>query len=87
MGTSGASYVLLELVEDHPHAYGDKNAVTRKGLQYIGSSPRVWGQVRKDGQEISYNKDHPHAYGDKFLILLPSILPLGSSPRVWGQEN
>ena len=45
MGTSSSGSILLRQLEDHPHAYGDKNQVQRNGLQYIGSSPRVWGQV------------------------------------------
>ena len=44
MGTSDNYTVDGDLFRDHPHAYGDKNQVQRKGLQYIGSSPRVWGQ-------------------------------------------
>ena len=31
---------------DHPHAYGDKYAVSYTAYGKMGSSPRVWGQVR-----------------------------------------
>ena len=31
--------------EDHPHAYGDKTAMSMELYQPQGSSPRVWGQV------------------------------------------
>ena len=30
--------------KDHPHAYGDKQALDKAGVSYDGSSPRVWGQ-------------------------------------------
>ena len=46
MGTSSSEMYGYGSLEDHPHAYGDKNQVQRNGLQYIGSSPRVWGQVQ-----------------------------------------
>ena len=32
--------------QDHPHACGDKSVILRLLCLLIGSSPRVWGQVR-----------------------------------------
>ena len=34
------------LTKDHPHAYGDKHFQTMRFSYSLGSSPRVWGQVR-----------------------------------------
>ena len=48
---------------DHPHAYGDKNQVQRNGLQYIGSSPRVWGQVFKTISKRSNSRIIPTRMG------------------------
>ena len=48
MGTS-LSYILRWiLIEDHPHAYGDKFLHRSIFSLSRGSSPRVWGQVDAD---------------------------------------
>ena len=44
----GTSYILFcdsPYHEDHPHACGDKSNEFFNFFQYLGSSPRVWGQV------------------------------------------
>ena len=44
----GTSFVLVCLYQyrwDHPHACGDKKSFGAMCSSYIGSSPRVWGQV------------------------------------------
>ena len=35
----------MPIPRDHPHAYGDKLVSYTKLRGFIGSSPRVWGQV------------------------------------------
>ena len=45
VGTSSSSAKLRKLVEDHPHACGDKFAVAIPIYSFLGSSPCVWGQV------------------------------------------
>ena len=45
MGTSIILYNLRYYTEDHPHAYGDKSKKVAFVYNFIGSSPRVWGQV------------------------------------------
>ena len=45
MGTSALINDCFLLVEDHPHAYGDKALVRQSKITGTGSSPRVWGQV------------------------------------------
>ena len=44
MGTSSYSLQLLQVAEDHPHAYGDKLSALTGRNRMTGSSPRVWGQ-------------------------------------------
>ena len=44
MGTSGYFCVIIRVVWDHPHAYGDKWIFIIKHIEKQGSSPRVWGQ-------------------------------------------
>ncbi len=34
--------------QDHPHACGDKTHRKKGAVHFLGSSPRVWGQARKD---------------------------------------
>ena len=45
MGTSALINDCFLLVEDHPHAYGDKALVRQSKITGTGSSPRVWGQA------------------------------------------
>ena len=46
MGTSLRELKYATSSKDHPHAYGDKLDVLASLLTVVGSSPRVWGQVR-----------------------------------------
>ena len=45
MGTSIGAKDEFISAEDHPHAYGDKFFGDYTMATYVGSSPRVWGQV------------------------------------------
>ena len=45
MGTSCSGLTRVCQIRDHPHAYGDKGRSSSKTPCYLGSSPRVWGQV------------------------------------------
>ena len=45
MGTRYLLPNLMGKIQDHPHAYGDKQVNGACGTQIGGSSPRVWGQV------------------------------------------
>ena len=44
VGTSSSFVKLRKLVEDHPHACGDKMKDCAEKASALGSSPRVWGQ-------------------------------------------
>ncbi len=46
MGTSFFTISSSSDSSDHPHAYGDKLTLSVLYLNFQGSSPRVWGQVR-----------------------------------------
>ena len=46
VGTSCCEVVTPMLPTDHPHACGDKENIIRIITITLGSSPRVWGQVR-----------------------------------------
>ncbi len=45
MGTSETLTIILTILQDHPHAYGDKASITSVSTGVLGSSPRVWGQA------------------------------------------
>ena len=45
MGTRIVAVIIYSLLEDHPHACGDKKLSYRFQKKGVGSSPRVWGQV------------------------------------------
>ena len=45
MGTSIRLFEARCRYENHPHAYGDKQGSISPSNDFIGSSPRVWGQV------------------------------------------
>ena len=47
VGTSATGHPIHPTREDHPHACGDKKESVKAGITFPGSSPRVWGQVRK----------------------------------------
>ena len=68
MGTSLTIYSLMQVCWDHPHAYGDKGIWRFYYSGWLGSSPRVWGQVPINRLSRQAVKDHPHAYGDKFVL-------------------
>ena len=52
MGTSDGLFAKREINGDHPHAYGDKLTSMASALKFLGSSPRVWGQVNMDTSTI-----------------------------------
>ena len=47
VGTSNRCCHLFPTLWDHPHACGDKSIELNSYLAYVGSSPRVWGQVSR----------------------------------------
>ena len=53
MGTSEYAIIQYFTVKDHPHAYGDKANWITATLMFIGSSPRVWGQVCKTSAKLN----------------------------------
>ena len=52
VGTRKAKQRYNWSVGDHPHACGDKKKGVKNMKPIAGSSPCVWGQVAKLGEEI-----------------------------------
>ena len=46
VGTRKHSQLQQDLIEDHPHACGDKDKNNLVRVAVLGSSPRVWGQAQ-----------------------------------------
>ena len=46
VGTRFGTLRLWRILRDHPHACGDKQKISRLSGLVVGSSPRVWGQVK-----------------------------------------
>ena len=63
MGTSLPPYGLCRSFRDHPHAYGDKKTNTVASLTKLGSSPRVWGQVKLPRMFSNANRIIPTRMG------------------------
>ena len=78
---------LNEVIEDHPHACGDKDRNARQLFGGLGSSPRVWGQADDQTIALVENRIIPTRVGTSVADVntMPNIV--GSSPRVWGQVN
>ena len=51
VGTSKIKRGIKSVLQDHPHACGDKEIAMRLRTVQEGSSPRVWGQA-KDGTTV-----------------------------------
>ena len=68
MGTRERHSQTFFVIEDHPHAYGDKIYLTLSLWCHLGSSPRVWGQGDRRRSPRGVDWDHPHAYGDKDTV-------------------
>ena len=80
MGTSKCISSCVRVCWDHPHAYGDK--FYRLPCIYIalGSSPRVWGQVKDFGIPYSFDRIIPTRMGTRYL-------PCGYSCCVWDHPH
>ena len=48
VGTREINQACSSLIQDHPHACGDKVGTSEPLVDVAGSSPRVWGQVKQD---------------------------------------
>ena len=85
MGTSFCKDGVTRWYQDHPHAYGDKELCSSHLFDYIGSSPRVWGQV---GLDIWYQFDSriiPTRMGTRLPLML-LIATLEDHPHAYGDK-
>ncbi len=85
MGTRLLAICKGNICQDHPHAYGDKCAVTLCRFLIPRIIPTRMGTRATTQIVCLQGRDHPHAYGDKKIARLSDGVLKGSSPRVWGQ--
>ena len=85
VGTSFKSWVSDCLLQDHPHACGDKFSFLQRYTQYSRIIPMRVGTSFKSWVSNWLLQDHPHACGDKKETHSESRGNPGSSPCVWGQ--
>ena len=71
--------------QDHPHACGDKETKSVVPPVFVGSSPRVWGQVYQKYDGNQPVRIIPTRVGTSTIFQSVGLSTGGSSPRVWGQ--
>ena len=76
VGTSFGKYFFLSFYQDHPHACGDKLTVCCRIPRLLGSSPRVWGQVRYHSNLITLLRIIPTRVGTS-----PSNFPVSNNKK------
>ena len=85
MGTSVVCDVFHLLLEDHPHAYGDKMLFLSELRQIAGSSPRVWGQARPKRIEFLRSRIIPTRMGTS-CIFITSTFFYRDHPHAYGDK-
>ena len=71
---------------DHPHACGDKPLYTITTRQIVGSSPRVWGQVKVINMRGSKRRIIPTRVGTRFFLSV-CIIPQEDHPHACGDKR
>ena len=70
MGTRTLYLSADVVIKDHPHAYGDKLSGAFFQANFLGSSPRVWGQVLSSLRDFLPYRIIPMRMGTSLLITL-----------------
>ena len=65
MGTRRVVYIGKLIGKDHPHAYGDKFSAYYISALLVGSSPRVWGQVKQISAILNTSRIIPTRMGTR----------------------
>ena len=86
MGTSISVMRADDNVQDHPHAYGDKLSCCLSSLSKAGSSPRVWGQVSNDKNEVLIGRIIPTRMGTREKAREQKNY-LKDHPHAYGDKN
>ena len=86
VGTSNGAKFSDGSTPDHPHACGDKKGIRLFCLVYLGSSPRVWGQVTASAETADGTGIIPTRVGTSFV---PLTLPphIRDHPHACGDKT
>ena len=71
---------------DHPHECGDKSVVKRRNKKQRGSSPRVWGQVRRPPNNQRSYRIIPTRVGTS-VFWLDIVLRYQDHPHACGDKG
>ena len=85
MGTSLVENISDTIDEDHPHAYGDKMMKILFSEHNRGSSPRVWGQVKKAIEEKTPGGIIPTRMGTSYCCVSFEYV-LEDHPHAYGDK-
>ena len=69
VGTSHTKRIVTAVLQDHPHACGDKPFYPICKTFRKGSSPRVWGQVKLEKGKTATNGIIPTRVGTSFVLV------------------
>ena len=85
MGTSTAPVNPSGAITDHPHACGDKHCFADGRRYSMGSSPRVWGQVKSEIGIFDTYRLIPPRVGTS-LASIPQVLTKKDHPHACGDK-
>ena len=75
VGTSTFLWLIGQPVQDHPHACGDKLSAAFFRANFVGSSPRVWGQVSSVSPSSLTSGIIPTRVGTRWIESVNDDLP------------
>ena len=68
----------------HPHGCGEHEQWIVDRFDLTGSSPRMWGTLKRLPYNSTINPVHPHGCGEHSKSSFSISVFCGSSPRMWG---
>ena len=86
VGTRITGKFAVSVTEDHPHACGDKNINCGGTELHLGSSPRVWGQVRNSVLIFTISRIIPTRVGTRITGKF-AVSVTEDHPHACGDKN
>ena len=86
MGTRTSRTHFRMPLKDHPHAYGDKRMLILRVCVLIGSSPRVWGQVKAARDKVHDIGIIPTRMGTRPILSI-NISSSEDHPHAYGDKS
>ena len=86
VGTSTSGNIPFSVLQDHPHACGDKFLIILILFNALGSSPRVWGQDSYRSRNEKRSRIIPTRVGTSFYCGFHSLY-FQDHPHACGDKN